>query len=374
MSTINYYRKASILILLIIFISACNHNKQEELIKLRNKRDALNEKINRLEKELNADSSNISKGYRVTVTDINYTDFTHYIEVQGKVDGDNSVNVYCEGAGGLVEEILVREGQQVSKNQVLAKIDDKIYQEQLKSNLTNLEYVTTMYNKQKALWEQKIGSEVQYLELKTRKESLESSIAALKEQINMCYIKSPVVGTVEDIPIKKGQLVAPAIVCFRVVNLTTLKITADVAEGYSNKVQVGDNVEIYLPDIKKELIGKVDFSSKYINPTNRTFNISIRIPSNDNSIKANMIAVLRIADYNNPRAIVVPINIVQNDLKGQYILVAAKENNKYVAQKKYVTTGDTYKGMIEIKSGLSLGDKVITFGFQDIEEGQTISF
>ncbi len=369
--------KHVITIVLATLIVACaKTDKQAELLKLKKQRDLLNEKIKNLEQELASDTTYKAapKGIRVTVAELNYQPFSHSIEVQGKVDGDNSVNVFCDGAGGIIEEIYVKEGQQVSKGQILAKIDDKIYQSQLSAAKSNLEYVTTMYNKQKALWEQKIGSEVQYLNLKSQKESLESNVAALEEQISKCRIKSPISGTIEDIPIKKGQMVSPAIICFRVVNLSTLKIVADIAEGYSSKVNVGDLVNITLPDIKKDLVGKVDFCSRYINPTNRTFNVTLRIPSNDPQIKANMIAVLKIVDYTNPKAIVIPINLVQTDEKGQFVFITRKQGNDYVAKKAYVTVGEIYRGEAEIKSGLNPGDKVITIGFQELEEGQFINF
>ncbi|MEJ5265873.1 MAG: efflux RND transporter periplasmic adaptor subunit [Bacteroidales bacterium] len=365
------------MIALMALLIACGKtDKQAELAKLRKQQAELAEKIKQLETQIAADTTikKTPKGTRVVVSEIKPTSFFHSIEVQGKVDGDNSVNVFCEGAGGIVEEIYVTEGQYVKKGQVLAKLDDAIYQTQLKTALSSLEYVTTLYNKQKALWEQKIGSEVQYLNLKNQKESLEGQVATLKEQISKCRIASPIAGTVEDIPIKKGQMISPAVVSFRVIDLSSLKIVADVSESYSTRIKVGDKVTVFLPDLNKEITGKVDFCSRYINPVNRTFNVTLRIPSNDPAIKANMIAVLRIVDYQNPNAIVVPVNVVQTDQKGKYILVAERIDDSYVARKKYVEPGETYKGITEIRSGLKEGDKVITIGFQELEEGQYVNF
>lgn len=364
------------IVLMALLIACGKTDKQAELAKLRKQQAELAEKIKQLETQIAADTTikKTPKGTRVVVSEIKPTSFFHSIEVQGKVDGDNSVNVFCEGAGGIVEEIYVTEGQYVKKGQVLAKLDDAIYQTQLKTALSSLEYVTTLYNKQKALWEQKIGSEVQYLNLKNQKESLEGQVATLKEQISKCRIVSPIAGTVEDIPIKKGQMISPAVVSFRVIDLSSLKIVADVSESYSTRIKVGDKVTVFLPDLNKEITGKVDFCSRYINPVNRTFNVTLRIPSNDPAIKANMIAVLRIVDYQNPNAIVVPVNVVQTDQKGKYILVAERIDDSYVARKKYVEPGETYKGITEIRSGLKEGDKVITIGFQELEEGQYVNF
>ncbi len=362
---------------LVTLIIACGKtDKQAELAKLRKQQAELAEKIKILEEEISADTSikQVVKGVRVVVSDIKPTTFTHAIEVHGKVDGDNSVNVFCEGAGGIVEAIYVTEGQYVKKGQVLAKLDDRIYQTQLKTALSNLEYVTSLFNKQKTLWEQKIGSEVQYLNLKNQKETLEGQVETLKEQISNCRIVSPINGTVEEIAIKKGQMISPALISFRVIDLSSLKIVADVAESYSTRINTGDKVKIFIPDLNKVIEGKVDFSSRYINPINRTFNVTIRIPSNDPQIKANMIAILRIEDYHNPRAMVVPVNVIQEDLKGKYILVAEKVDGAYVARKKYVKTGEIYRGLIEIQSGLQEGDKVITIGFQELEEGQYVNF
>jgi RND family efflux transporter MFP subunit len=363
--------------LLAILVVACGKtDKQAELTKLRKQQAALTQKIQKLEEEIASDTTinNQPRGMKVGISEVTDSVFIHCIEVQGKVDGDNSVNAYCEGAGGIVEDILVTEGQSVKKGQILARLDDRIYQTQLKSAQSNLDYVTTMYEKQKKLWDQKIGSEVQYLNLKTQKESLEAQVATIKEQINNCRIISPISGTVEEISIKRGQMVSPAIIAFRVLDLSTLKIVADISEAYSSRIKPGDKVTVFLPDLNKEIIGKVDFSSRYINPTNRTFNVTLRLPSNDPIIKANMVAVLRIIDYQNPKAIVVGINQVQNDLKGKYVMVANKEGRYFVATKKYVETGEVYGGLTEIKSGLAKGDKVITIGFQDLEEGQIVYF
>jgi RND family efflux transporter MFP subunit len=231
-----------------------------------------------------------------------------------------------------------------------------------------------MYEKQKALCEQKIGSEAQYLQIKSQKESLESSVAALKEQIDMAYIKAPVSGTVEEVAVKVGSLVGPGIAAFRVVNLSSLKVIADVAESYTSRVNKGDKVIVVLPDLKKEVEGVIDYSSKYINRTNRTFQVGVRLTSFDKDIKANMVAVLKIKDYSSPKAIVVPINAVQSDLKGYYVAVAKKNGDGYVVEHKNVSTGETYKGLIEIVSGLNQGDLLITSGYLDTEKGQAINF
>jgi membrane fusion protein, multidrug efflux system len=360
--------------LAIIILAACKPDKQAQLNNLKKQRDQLNEQIQKLESEINAsDSTKKDDGIRVTVTEIKPTEFKHFIEVQGKVDGDENVSVTTQ-SGGLVDQIYVKEGDMVKKDQVLAKLDDKILQQTLKDLISNSEFINSVYEKQKALWDQKIGSEVQYLSAKTNKESMDNKIAALKDQIATFHLTSPINGTVEDISIKIGQMMAPGFLAFRVVNFSKLKIVADLAEAYTQRINNGDRVSIYLPDLKKEVEGKVDFNSKYINPTNRTFQTGVRLSSVDNNLKANMIAVLRINDYSSPNAIVVPINVVQTDQTGTYVVVAEKTSRGNAAKRISIVTGETYKGLIEIKSGLKPGNLLITAGYLELENGQAVSY
>jgi membrane fusion protein, multidrug efflux system len=368
------HKVVSIFIAVLIVAGSCKQDQQAQLSKLRKQHDEISDKIKKLEDDIAAKDTTEKTGVRVAVSELKPSVFDHYIEVQGKVDGDQNVNVYAEGAGGMISQIYVKEGQNVSGGQMLARLDDKLYQESLKSLQANLEYVTAMYNKQKSLWDQKIGSEVQFLDIKSKKESLESNVAALKEQINMCYVKAPVSGTVEDIPVKIGQLVGPGIIAFRVVNLASLKIVADLAEAYTSHVNIGDKVSVFLPDLNKEAEGKIDYCSKFINPTNRTFQVGIRLVSFDNNLKANMIATLKINDYKAPKALVVSINMVQTDQSGSYVLVAEKNSKDAKAKRIPVVVGSTYKGDAEIISGLKPGDLVITAGYLDLENGQAINY
>lgn len=368
--------KVLIIVLAVLVVACGKHDKQKELAALRKQHDELSEKIKNLEEEIaKGDSTADSiKGIRVAVDKLKATTFVHCIEVQGKVDGDESVNVFAEGTGGMIEQIYAKEGQFVAKGQILATLDDRIYQASLKTLETNLDLATTMYNKQKALWDQKIGSEVQYLSAKTQKETLENQVASLKEQISMCKIKSPISGTVEELDVKVGQLVGPGMIAFRVINLNNLKIAADLAEGYSSRVKEGDKVTVNLPDLKKDLMGTLSFSSRYINPINRTFSVNVRIPSSDKAIKANMIAVLKITDYKADNTYAVPVNVVQNDLKGTYVLIVDNSGKKPKASKAYVSVGETYRGLTEIKSGLKTDDLIITSGYQELEDGQSVAF
>lgn len=360
-------------IALAILIVACHQDKQTQLTNLKKQRDALNEQIKTLEDELAKSDTGVVLGTRVAVAELKPTTFNHFIEVQGRVDGDENVNVGAQ-TGGIVDQIFVKEGDHVSKGQVLAKLDDKVLQKNLVELQTGYDFANNMYEKQKALWDQKIGSEVQYLTAKNNKEGLERKIATLKDQISQMSITSPINGTIEDIPIKLGQMLSPGLTAFRVVNFSTIKVVADIAEAYTSQVNDGDQVAVYFPDLKKEVVGKVNFSSKFINPTNRTFTINVRLSGVDPNLKANMIATLKINDYKNPSALVVPINVVQTDGNGSYVAIVEKTSKGNVVKKITVTPGIVYNGLSEIKSGLKEGDKIITAGYLDLENGQAINF
>ncbi len=359
--------------LVAVFAFSCSGDKQTQLNNLYRKQKAINEKIMKLEAELsgNGNDSLTNNGVLVSATEIVYSEFNHYIEIQGKVDADKNVAVYAESMG-VIDEIYVKSGDQVKKGQVLAKIDDAILQKSLKDLESNYEFVNELYEKQKKLWDQKIGSEVQYLSAKNNKESLENKIALLKEQINMLYIKAPVSGIVEETSLKIGQTVSNMAPVFRIVNFSGLKVTAEVAEGYAMNVNKGDRVVVFIPDLKKEYKGTVNFVGRYINNINRTFQVEIRLNESYRNLKANMIVVVRINDYKKPSAVVLPINVVMTDLKGSYVYVVRENNGKSIARRTSVETGMTYNGLVEITGGLSEGEKVITVGFQELEDGRSI--
>ena len=188
----------------------------------------------------------------------------------------------------------------------------------------------------------------------------------------MYTIKSPISGSVEMVALKVGQMASPQMPVFKVVNFSTNKVVSTISEAYADKVNEGDSVRVYFPDINYEVSGKLTFVSKYINPINRTFEVEVRLGSIGNNIKANMIAVLRINDYKNPNAISLAINSVNNDKNGSYVWVAKVEGDKLIAKRVPVKSGLTYNGAIEIKEGIQQGDKVITTGFLNLKEGDLV--
>jgi RND family efflux transporter MFP subunit len=361
---------------IILMLAAACGTPQAKLEALKSQRDKINDKIEKLEQEIaaSADSASLfATNTFVSVTDMQPQAFKHYIEVQGKLDGDENLAIYPESMGNIVE-VKVSVGQPVKAGQVLACINDAPYQEQLKSLQANYSLVQETFKKQENLWKQQIGSEIQYLQAKTAKESLESQIASLQKQIDMTRIKSPITGNVEESLVKVGQGVSPAFPAFRVVNFDNLKVTADVAEAYTAHISVGDDVIIYLPDIDKEVTARVSFCSKYINTTNRTFAVEARLKTSASQLKANMVTVLKINDYHALKALVLPMNLVQTDHQGQYVLVALPENKQFYARKIPVQTGQIYNGMAEITKGLQPGMKVITAGYLGLNEGEAVRF
>jgi len=360
----------------ILTVAACGGNKEAQLEALKTKRDKINLQIEQLQAEITASgdttAANNASAF-VAIEDIKPQTFNHYIEVQGKLDGDENIALYPETMGNIVA-VNAKVGQRVSAGQVLARMNDAAFQEQLKSLETNYALAKETFEKQENLWNQKIGSEMQFLQAKANKESLESQISALQKQIDMTQIKSPISGTIEESTVKVGQAVSPAMPAFRVVNFSNLKVTADVAEAYADKINNGDEVIVYLPDIDKEITARVTFNSKYINPTNRTYLVEAQLKTATEKLKANMVAIVKIRDYQVADAYVLPVNLVQSDNKGQFVLVAQPENDKYYARKQPVKTGQIYNGLAEIIDGLEPGQKVITGGYLNLDEGEPVRF
>jgi len=369
--------KKTVIILAALALASCGGKKSQddirkEIASYNEQIVTLNGKIKDLQLQLTDTSATTETNLKIVSIEAATTKpFNHFIEVQGKLDGDNNVNVFPE-APGMIKAIYVKEGQTVSAGQVIAQLNSSAGQEQIKALETQLKLATDVYNKQKGLWDQNIGSEVQYLQAKTGKEALESQVSSAKKQLDMYQIKAPVSGTIEDLPLKVGQMVGPQMPACKIVNFTALKAVAQIAEAYTSKVNQGDVVKICVTDLKQEIAAKVDFCSRYIDPVNRTFNIEAHF-AGSNNMKANMIAVVKINDYKNDNAFVVAINQIQTDQKGQFVLVVSDENGKSIVRKKAITTGQTYNGLAEVTSGLTKGDKVISTGYLTVDEGEEVS-
>ncbi|MCX6252545.1 MAG: efflux RND transporter periplasmic adaptor subunit [Bacteroidetes bacterium] len=369
-------KKLIFIIGILLIATACKtgSDNKTKLEQLKKQREKLTEQINQLENTLQ--TSDEKPATPVNTEILKKQTFFHYIEVQGKIDGNENIAI-SPRSSGVVLRIVVKEGDHVRKGQLLAELDAEVLKQALKELQSSLAYVTDLYNKQKALWDQKIGSEVQYLTAKNQMESLQNKIATTEDQIKMSNITSPIDGTVEEIPIKVGQMASPSSPqpAFRIINFSKAKVVAEVGEAYSAKINTGDQVKIFLPDFNKELEERVTFASKYINPTNRTFTVEAELNSGINEYRANMIAVVRIKDYSNPSVIAIPQNYIQSSRdEGQYVFAASADNGKKAAHKKFIKAGSTYNGLTEILSGLNDGDRIITAGYKDLYDGQFIDY
>lgn len=364
-------------IAVIIIMFSCSTDKQTQLAKLKQEQTVLAEKIKNLEDELSNERDSIDTGKFkfVGLSEVKTEPFDHYIRVQGKLDGDQNAAVFAE-APGTVSARYADVGQKVTKGQVLAQIDDQQYKSTLESLESQYTLAADLFEKQQRLWDQKIGSEVQYKQAKTGKESLELQIASLRQQVDKFKIKSPIDGTVEEVNIKVGGVVSPdpRLAAFRVVAFKNLKVSAEVSEAYSARIQNGDRLVIEFPDISKTFESKVNFVSKYINPVNRTFIMETNISSGIQNLKANMIAIIRINDYHVDNAILVPMNYIQTDLSGSYVYVVRSKDQYNAAYKQPVVIGNSYNGVAEITKGLAVGDKIVSTGFQELIDGEYIRF
>jgi membrane fusion protein, multidrug efflux system len=375
MKTINL----SITIIAVLFFAfSCSSDKKGQLSKLKQKQTAITDEIKNLEDELRSeqkDSINSKKFKFVGLTEVKSNKFDHFIRVQGKLDGDQNAAVFAE-APGTVSSKYADVGQKVVKGQVLAQIDDQQYRSQLDGLQTQYKFATDMFDKQKRLWDQKIGSEVQYLQAKTTKESLERQISSLKQQVDKFKIKSPISGTIEECNIKVGGVVSPdpRLAAYRVVAFKNLKVTAEVSEAYSSRVQIGDKLVVLFPDINKQVETKVDFVSKYINPVNRTFLIQTDITDGIQDLKANMLAIVQINDYHSDNSMLIPMNVIQTDVAGSYVYVIRPKDRFNIALKQKVVIGNSYNGVAEILEGIKTGDKVISVGYQELVDGEYVIF
>ncbi|MFN3380940.1 efflux RND transporter periplasmic adaptor subunit [Runella zeae] len=349
--------------------------KKEALAQLKAEAKTLTEKIATLEAELKAADPTMKAAEKVmpvVTTALQTRNFKSFIEIQGTVETKNTATATPRMAGTYTT-VYVKEGQSVKAGQLLAKIDNAILMDQIAALKQQLELANTVFEKQKSLWDQKIGTEIQYLQAKNNKESLEKNLAVLNTQIDMYNVYAPISGAVEKVMAKTGEIAAPGMPLASIVNLGSLKATANVPDVYVSNIKMGDAVKVLLPDLNREINARITFISKLVNPANRTFKIEASIPTSGD-IKPNMLSVLNIADINKSNALVIPQNYIQSTEFGDVVYVAETEGNKKIAKARKVKTGVSYNGEIEIMEGLQAGDLIVTEGYQDLVDGQAISF
>lgn len=366
-----------ILSILASMLLGCNKkgdlsSKKEEMSGLQKQKEEIIAKIVSLEKEIALldTSVKIETNIKlVAIKELKRTDFNHFIELNGRIETDQNVTISAL-SGGNITRIDVKRGQKVRKGQVLGAIDNDLILKGISELKSGLKLANTVFEKQSKLWEQQIGTELQYLQAKNSKESLEIRLESLNKQYDMTLFKSTIDGTIDEVYIKQGEVTAPGMPAFRIVNTSGYKLVSDVPEGYLSKVKVGNKVLINIPDLDKSMESSVVNVSDVINTSTRTFRIEISLKGDIKNYKANMLAYIKIQDFKKENTITVPINLVERQEDKDYIFLA--NNNK--VNKKEIKIGQIYKTNAEVIDGLKDGDKIIVTGYQDLVDGQTIKY
>ena len=312
----------------------------------------------------------------VSVMTLKDTLFNHYLDIQGSVNTKENMLIQPEIPGTLIA-LNVKAGQRVSKGQVLGRVDDGGSSQQVASLETQYQLAKTTFERQKNLWNQKIGSEIQYLQAQTQMLSLQRSVAQAKAMLAKTVIRAPFSGTIDEVFVERGQVVAAGPQgLMRIVNLNNMYVSTSVPESYIGKLKVGTEVDVFLTSLNKNYKGKVRQVANFINPNNRSFGIEVSIPNPENLLRPNQVAKLKVIDYIAKNAIVVPTNVIQEDGKGnKYVYVATEVNgNTATAKQVIVTLGKSSDNVTEIVSGLSADDIIVTEGVNTISEGMKLNF
>jgi RND family efflux transporter MFP subunit len=370
----------------IILLSACGKgdkksnelaSKKQQLEALKKQQSSLAAEIKKLEEEISLidSSASISKGKLVGTAPVLIEDFTHYIDLQGKVDADQvSYIAPPNGQGGVVTEIFVKEGDRVKKGQRVLQLDDRLLKQQIKVSETQLGLAKEVYNRTKNLWEQNIGSEVQLLQAKAQVEALERGIATAQEQIRQFTVVCPVEGVVDQMNVKVGEFFTGANQLgyqIRVVDNRNLKAIVEVPENYMNRVKPGIEVIVEVPDIQKKFTSTIRRTAQLINPNTRTFTMEATIPGGE--VRPNSVAAIKIKDFSAANTVVIPLNLIQSDEKGKYVFVIGESvKGKKIAVKKSVIIGETYGEKAQINNGLDKTDILITEGYQSLYDQQEV--
>lgn len=310
----------------------------------------------------------------VTSYIVNDTLFEHFIDIQGDVDTKENIIIYPEFAGTLTN-IYVKEGQNVSKGQTLARIDDGGLSNQLAQMNTQYQLAKTTFERQKRLWDQKIGSEIQFLQAKANMEGLDNSVKQMQSQLGKTKVRAPFSGTVDKIITDQGQVVSPgANQLMRIVSLKNMYVKASIPETYLGTIKKGTSVNVNIPSLGQNIEGKVRQVGSFINPNNRTFEIEINISNKAKLIKPNLVANLEINDYSKANAIIIPDNVIQENAQGdKYVYIISNlENSEGTVIKTKVNLGLSYNSFIEVLDGIKSGDVIVKDGAITMRDGLTV--
>ena len=373
----------SALLVTLSLLTACGGAKdpQAELAALKKEQADNQAKIAALEAKAGASVSEkdaaaavAAKAVSVAVIKVAPESFRSYLEVQGRVDFDQNATVAARSAGTLTN-IPVQRGDQVRKGQTLATIDASILDAGIAELRTRMDLARVIYEKQARLWKQEIGTEIQYLQAKNNYEALQRNLSTLNRQRELYSVVAPFSGTVDEVLPKQGEVTAPGAPVVRLTGGSGGKILADISEAYATRIKAGDKALVSIPDLGQEDIpATVRTVSRTINQTSRTFTAELRLSGSQAArLSPNMVATVRIQNYDRQNATVLPVDLVQKDEQNSYVLVVEQKDGRKVAAKRVIQTGNTYNGRVEITQGLKPNDQVISAGYQNLNEGQVVS-
>jgi len=370
----------AILFVGIIFLSSCGSSSTLEELKTQKSEiegeiKALKDQLAELDEAIKKidTTSNDEKLELVTVIDLNPDVFNNYIEAQGKTYTENNVMVTTD-MGGLVKGVFVDEGQYVNQGQTLIQLDNSIITSQMAELETAISLAKEVFDKRQRLWNQNIGSEIEYLQAKNQYESLIDKKASANVQLSKTSIKAPISGYIDMINVKLGEMAAPGMPACQIVNNTMMEVKIDLPEVYLGKVNKGDEILIELPAIEKEVKAKVSAVGQTVNAYNRAFQVIASIDNKDNIIKPNMLVKAKFNNLTVSDAIVIPSNLLQESAQGYFVFTAETDSltNEVVAVKKQIEVGESYGGQIVVTKGLNESDVIINEGFRNVLDGQLI--
>ncbi len=349
--------------------------KKAKLEQLKKQQDDLTKQISTLQADIIKldPSANPEKAKLVAIQKLSTDNFNHYINLQGKVDAQNIAYVTSRSPQpGQVKALYVKQGDYVKQGQLLLTLDNELAQKAVDQAQTQVKYAQDIYNRRNNLWKENIGTQVDLTTAKNNLDQAQHLLDQAEEQLSFSKVYADISGVADQVTIHIGETFPSATGFIKIVNTSDLKVTSQVPENYLDRVKVGGSVRIIFPDLNDSITSKISVASKVIDPNSRTFEIEAKLPPNS-LYKPNQLAYVHIMDYAATNSLTIPVNTLQTDEQGKYVLVAVAENGKMYARKKHVVVGEMYNNQLEIKSGLAQGDMLITDGYQNLYDGQLIT-
>ncbi|AHM58300.1 RND family efflux transporter MFP subunit [Flammeovirgaceae bacterium 311] len=362
------------------FAASCDSGDElsEKKTELKEKKKELQElraEIAELEDQIAAADPTFGKEVReaqlVTTLPVKQETFEHYVEVSGDVQSEKNIVISAESMG-TIEQVPVNEGQQVSRGQLLVSVNADVLRNNISEVKTQLDLATAVYERQKNLWDQNIGTEVQYLQTKSNKEALENRLSMMQSQLSQAQARAPFAGTVEEVMVRAGESASPGKPLVRLVSLQDMYIKANVSENLVGAFKKGDKVEIFFPSVDKTYESTIKAVGQVINPNNRTFTLDARLPDDSELLRPNLLAVLRVKDFQEENALIVPTHLIQHDRKGSYVYVVENKDGVSQVSKKHINTGLSFNNETMVTSGLQANDVLVNEGFRQVSEGVAV--